>query len=494
MSLPDGPDFLVRDMLADNDTLAIWRMYHKALLLLPYRARMENLTWRMAAINIRRQQQGLGSRKRPFQLELLHPAFPPAAARPPPLDPVFPDPPPESSDGFDYIAHIKRIGQEEYPPVPQAHSFPATEHHFLASEHHFLAPEHHFLAPEHQFPAAEHLFPAAEHEFLAPHDFLHASSLHNDHDVFGIHAPGPVEHYAQYDFPHMETMRLQDAAPVRQMPPPSPSGLMSSLATGLTLTAGVLHHFSSFLVGPLVSTSSSHNNLYGDVFSPQPSQTATPPGLLPHRMYESYPGRGLRAETPLGWDPQLSPVPMWQEELGSNGTAQRAPQRKKLSAPKKRAEKGKSPAADGAPPPECANCHTKTTPLWRRNPEGEPLCNACGLFLKLHGVTRPLSLKTDVIKKRQRLLGQEKPSRRASTKNDGDDLNPTPIGAGLKRGRKKSVDARKTKAEVKAETAAAEVVKTEPGDGLLGAIAEHPHGDVHVDGGDSHLEWLRMSL
>ncbi|EGW35744.1 uncharacterized protein SPAPADRAFT_58947, partial [Spathaspora passalidarum NRRL Y-27907] len=50
----------------------------------------------------------------------------------------------------------------------------------------------------------------------------------------------------------------------------------------------------------------------------------------------------------------------------------------------------------------CSNCHTRTTPLWRRDPEGQPLCNACGLFLKLHGVVRPLSLKTDVIKKRQR--------------------------------------------------------------------------------------------
>lgn len=53
-------------------------------------------------------------------------------------------------------------------------------------------------------------------------------------------------------------------------------------------------------------------------------------------------------------------------------------------------------------PFECTNCHTRTTPLWRRNPEGQPLCNACGLFLKLHGEVRPLSLKTDVIKKRNR--------------------------------------------------------------------------------------------
>ena len=56
----------------------------------------------------------------------------------------------------------------------------------------------------------------------------------------------------------------------------------------------------------------------------------------------------------------------------------------------------------GQAPTTCTNCFTQTTPLWRRNPDGQPLCNACGLFLKLHGVVRPLSLKTDVIKKRNR--------------------------------------------------------------------------------------------
>lgn len=62
-------------------------------------------------------------------------------------------------------------------------------------------------------------------------------------------------------------------------------------------------------------------------------------------------------------------------------------------------------SGDGGNPTTCTNCFTQTTPLWRRNPEGQPLCNACGLFLKLHGVVRPLSLKTDVIKKRNRGSG-----------------------------------------------------------------------------------------
>lgn len=75
---------------------------------------------------------------------------------------------------------------------------------------------------------------------------------------------------------------------------------------------------------------------------------------------------------------------------------------------------------EGGPPTTCMNCFTQTTPLWRRNPDGQPLCNACGLFLKLHGVVRPLSLKTDVIKKRNRGTGTSAPvtpSTRSAKKN-----------------------------------------------------------------------------
>lgn len=35
----------------------------------------------------------------------------------------------------------------------------------------------------------------------------------------------------------------------------------------------------------------------------------------------------------------------------------------------------------------CANCKTTTTTLWRRNQSGEPVCNACGLYYKLHNVS-----------------------------------------------------------------------------------------------------------
>ena len=40
----------------------------------------------------------------------------------------------------------------------------------------------------------------------------------------------------------------------------------------------------------------------------------------------------------------------------------------------------------------CANCSTTTTTLWRRNNEGHPVCNACGLYFKLHNVSLELIL------------------------------------------------------------------------------------------------------
>lgn len=121
-----------------------------------------------------------------------------------------------------------------------------------------------------------------------------------------------------------------------------------------------------------------------------------------------------------GGDPRTRKIPRTTSTPNTVGMATGMFSIRTQSSPSSPLESGFSstvPSRPGSPrqgensgvPTTCTNCFTQTTPLWRRNPEGHPLCNACGLFLKLHGVVRPLSLKTDVIKKRNRGSGATAP-------------------------------------------------------------------------------------
>jgi len=54
--------------------------------------------------------------------------------------------------------------------------------------------------------------------------------------------------------------------------------------------------------------------------------------------------------------------------------------------------------------PECSHCRTHHTSVWRRSKTGDQLCNACGVYARLRGKPRPLSLKRNKIRPRSKHL------------------------------------------------------------------------------------------
>ncbi|KAI8099593.1 uncharacterized protein BX664DRAFT_321674 [Halteromyces radiatus] len=51
---------------------------------------------------------------------------------------------------------------------------------------------------------------------------------------------------------------------------------------------------------------------------------------------------------------------------------------------------------------QCVNCQQTKTPLWRKNERGESVCNACGLYSRLHHRDRPAKMRKTTIQRRRR--------------------------------------------------------------------------------------------
>ncbi|KAH3825656.1 hypothetical protein DPMN_127537 [Dreissena polymorpha] len=72
-----------------------------------------------------------------------------------------------------------------------------------------------------------------------------------------------------------------------------------------------------------------------------------------------------------------------------------------LVKPKKKTNSGKQSGIT------CSNCSATSTTLWRRNPSGQTVCNACGLYFKLHKTDRPLKMKKESIQTRNRKMSMK---------------------------------------------------------------------------------------
>ena len=63
------------------------------------------------------------------------------------------------------------------------------------------------------------------------------------------------------------------------------------------------------------------------------------------------------------------------------------------------------------PHTQCINCGTNNTSVWRRSNDqlGSPICNACGLYEKMHHTRRPLGMrKESVVHRRKKAEGQRR--------------------------------------------------------------------------------------
>ncbi|PGH01863.1 hypothetical protein AJ79_07800 [Helicocarpus griseus UAMH5409] len=80
----------------------------------------------------------------------------------------------------------------------------------------------------------------------------------------------------------------------------------------------------------------------------------------------------------------------------------------------------------------CQNCQTTVTPLWRRDEHGHPICNACGLYHKLHGSYRPPTMKKSIIKRRKRVVpAMREHSPTGATQSSNGSASPEASPAGL---------------------------------------------------------------
>lgn len=372
---------LTNDQINDDDNSNaenLWKMYHKAKELLPYKKRMENLTWRMMFINHIKKNMNVAKYNHDYKI--LSSPVNDNSRDSPILDPA--------ADDFDYVAHIRKMGLDDklskkrpaefsplmIPTAPHDHDMGSIQLQSIYSQ----SMPHSSGAPN----SAAFSFSFDPLAFEGPYDNI--SPLTSQ----------PLSHLIRQDNSMVSLPELGNNNPMLANHSRSITPLVNNSNQSPAYDDG--SYFDEF------------KNVHQDPFKK---------GTKKSKVSQN--NKKKMDNTP-DHSPN-SPAASNFNSVNSQSSASTLASNTALNSPSSAKKEGNSDSIS------CTNCHTKTTPLWRRNPQGEPLCNACGLFLKLHGVVRPLSLKTDVIKKRQRGSNSSKGTSSIKSKinKDGDDLNPT---------------------------------------------------------------------
>jgi GATA-binding protein len=124
--------------------------------------------------------------------------------------------------------------------------------------------------------------------------------------------------------------------------------------------------------------------------------TASPTDAAPSQSgAASAPGQqGL--DLPPILDPSGTALPPQPRSPASSTSSQNALLRQSsnpATSPSSQLQRQPSPRFSVPSGQVCSNCGTTRTPLWRRSPLGETICNACGLYLKARNQARPTNLK-----------------------------------------------------------------------------------------------------
>ncbi|KAJ7190586.1 hypothetical protein GGX14DRAFT_407924 [Mycena pura] len=101
-------------------------------------------------------------------------------------------------------------------------------------------------------------------------------------------------------------------------------------------------------------------------------------------------------------------TPLWRRDAATHRTLCNAcglyQQQRNLPRPRELIEADQEEDEEddggGGDGPVCSHCQTRQTSVWRRNEDGDHVCNACGVYKRLRGRERPLSLKKNKVKPR----------------------------------------------------------------------------------------------